>query len=92
MLHSQDGRVKPPERFASVERGDITIFLPWLMGYIHRVSARRSDPAREATDEAKFKRASSTCRHPGGVIAAARSFLAEPRAPSNEATRQRGSE
>ena len=31
LLHSQDGRVTRRERFASVERGDITVLLPWLM-------------------------------------------------------------
>ena len=56
LLHSQDGRVKRRERFASVERGDITLFLPWMMEYTRRASARRSDLAREATDEAKLKR------------------------------------
>ena len=86
LLHSQDGRVKRRERFASVERGDITLFLPWMMEYTRRASARRSDPAPELTVEAKFKRASSACRHPGGVTVAARSLLAEPRASSNEVT------
>ena len=47
---------KRRERFASVERGDITLFLPWMMEYTRRASARRSDLAREATDEAKLKR------------------------------------
>ena len=86
LLHSQDGRVTRRERFASVERGDITLLLPWLMGYTRRASARRSDLAHEATDEAKLKRASSACRHPGGVTVATRSLLTEPRAPGNEAT------
>ena len=76
-------------RFASVERGDITLLLPWLMGYTRRVSARRSDVAHEATDEAKFKRASSACRHPGGVTVAVCSLLAEPRAPGSKATWER---
>ena len=89
LLHSQDGRVNRRERFASVERGDITLLLPWLMGYARRTSARRSDSAREATDEAKVKRASSACRHPGCVAVAARSPLAEPRVPRNEATWER---
>ena len=59
------------------------------MGYTRRASARRSDLAHEATGEAKFKRASSACRHPGGVTVAARSLLAEPRAPGSEATWER---
>ena len=86
LLQSQDGRAKRHERFASVERGDITLL--WLMGHTRRASARRTDPAREATDKAKL-RASSACRHPGGVTVAARSLLAEPRAPGNEATWER---
>ena len=86
LLHSQDGRVKRRERFASVARGDITLLLPWLMGYTHRASARRSNPAHETTDEAKFKRATPACRHPGGVTVATRSVLAERRAPGSEAT------
>ena len=76
-------------RFASVERGDITIFLPWLMGYTRRASARRSDPAHEATDEAKFKKAASACCHPSGVTVAARSLLAEPPGPGRDATWER---
>ena len=67
LLHSQDGRVKRRESLASVERGGITLLLPRQMGYTRRASARRSDPAHEATDEAKFKKASSACRHPGRV-------------------------
>ena len=59
------------------------------MGYTHQASARRSNPAHDATGEAKFKRASSACRHRGGVTIAARSLLAEPRAPGSEATWER---
>ena len=39
-LHSQDSRVKRRERFASVERGDITLILSWLMEYTSRASTR----------------------------------------------------
>ena len=59
------------------------------MGHTRRACARRSDLAREATGEVKFKRASSACLHPGGVTLAARSLLEEPRAPGNEATWER---
>ena len=31
LLHSQNGRLKRRERFASIDRGDIAQFLPWLM-------------------------------------------------------------
>ena len=58
-------------------------------GYARRASARRSDLAHEAADDAKFKRASSAYRHPGGVAVPARSLLAEPRAPGSEATWER---
>ena len=63
--------------------------LPWLLGYTRRASARGSGPAHEATDEAKFKRASSACRHPGSVTLAARSLLTELRGPGSEATWER---
>ena len=53
------------ERFACVERGDITILLPWLMGHTRRASTTHCYVAREATDDTKFKRASSASRHPG---------------------------
>ena len=55
LLHSQDGQVKRRARFASAERGDITLLFPWLMAYTRRASARGSNPAHETTDEAKFK-------------------------------------
>ena len=84
LLHSQDGRVKRRERLVSVERGDLTILLPWLMEYTCRTSTRQSGQAREVTEADLFKRASSECRHPGGVTVAGRSFLAEPRAPGSE--------
>ena len=86
--HSQDGRMKQRKRFASTERGDLTLFLPWLMEYTHRTSTRQIGQAREETDADMFKRASSACRRRGGVTVAARSLLAEPRAPANE---ERGS-
>ena len=45
LLHSQGDRVRRPERFTSVERGDITRLRPWRMGYTRRAPARRSGPA-----------------------------------------------
>ena len=86
VLHSQDGRMKRRERFVSAERGDLTRLLPWLMEYTRRTSTRQTGEAREETDADMFKRASSACRHRGGVTVAARSLLAEPRAPGNEET------
>ena len=89
LLHSQNGRMKRRERFASAERGDVTLFLPWLMEYTCRTSTRQSGQAREEMDADMFKRASSACRHREGVTAAARSLLAEPHAPGNEETWER---
>ena len=45
LLHSQGDRVRRPERFTSVERGDITRLRPWRTGYTRRAPARRSGPA-----------------------------------------------
>ena len=81
--------MKRRERFASAERGDLTLLLPWLMECSHRTSTRQSDHAGEETDADMFKRASSACRHRGGVTVAARSLLAEPRAPGNKETWER---
>lgn len=89
LLHSHDGPVKRRERFVSVDRGDITLSISWLMGYTRRASGRRSIPAHETTVEAKFKRASSAGRHPGCVTMAARSLLVDPRSNGSEATWQR---
>ena len=41
LLHSQDGRMKRREKFASAERGDLTLLLPWLMEYTRRTSMRQ---------------------------------------------------
>ena len=81
--------MKRRERFASAERGDLTLLLPWLMEYTRRTSTRQSGQAREETDAHMFNGASSACRHRGGVTVAARSLLAEPRAPGNEETGER---
>ena len=84
--------MKRRERFASAERGDLTLLLPWLVEYTRRTSTRRSGQARKETDADIFKRASSACRHQdhrGGVTVAARSLLAEPCAPGNEETWER---
>ena len=75
------------ERLKSVKRGDLTTILPWLMEYTEGTATRLRGPARKATDVAKFERAASACRHQGGITVAARSHLAEPRAPGNEDTR-----
>ena len=50
------------------------------------METRLRGPEHEATDVAKFERAASACRHQGGITVAARSLLAETRAPGNEAT------
>ena len=72
--------------FKSAERGDLTTILPWLMEYAEGTATRLRGPAREATDSAKFERATSACRDQGGKTVAARGLLAETRAPGNEAT------
>ena len=59
------------------------------MEYTRRTSTRQIGQAREEADAGMFKRASSACRHRGGVTVAARSLLAEPRAPGNEETWER---
>lgn len=53
LLHSHDGQVKRRERFASVERRGIALFLSWVTGYSCLASAWRGDPFHEAMDEAK---------------------------------------
>ena len=60
-----------------------------MMEYTSRASTRRRGPTYEATDAAKYERASSACRHSGGVSAAARSLLAEPRATGDQVTWER---
>ena len=72
-------------RFKSAERGDLTI-LPWLMDYTEGTKTCLREPARDATDAAKFERAASACRHQGVITVAARGLLTEPRAPGSEAT------
>ena len=81
--------MKRRERFASAERGDLTLLLPWLMEYTRRTSTRQIGQVREETDADMFKRTVSACRHRGGVTVAARRLLAEPRAPGNEKTWRR---
>ena len=89
--HSQDSRMKRCQRFVSAERGERTLLLPWLMEYARRTPTRQSGQSREETDADMFKKASSTCRHPGGVTVAARSLLVGPRAPGNR-KRERANE
>ena len=86
LLHSQDGRMSRTEKFKSAERGDLTTILPWVIEYTGGTATRLRGPAREATDAAKLERAASACRHQEGKTVAARSLVAEPRAPGNEAT------
>ena len=83
LQHCQNGRGKLRERFASVEHCTLTLLLPWLM-YSRRKSTRQSGLAPEATDADMFKRASSACRHLGGVTVTTSRLLAEQRAPGSE--------
>ena len=86
LLHSSDGRIKKRQRFALVESGDIVLLLPWLMAFTRGRDSRPRDAALEASEEAELERASSACRHAGGVKVAARNLLAEPRSEGNEET------
>ena len=86
LLHSLDGRITRRQRFALVEREDIVFLLLWLMAYTRRGDLRQRDAAQEASEEAKLGRASSACRHAGGVKVAARNLLAEPRSAGNGET------
>ena len=58
LLHSQDGRMKRRERFASAERGDLIFSLPCLMEYTRRTSMRQSGQAHGEMDAAMLKTAS----------------------------------
>ena len=86
LLHSPDGRIKRRQRFALVENGDIVLLLPWLMAYTRRRDSRERNAANEDSEEAKLERASSVCRHAGGLKVAARALLAEPHSAGNEET------
>ena len=85
LLHSSDGRIKKRQRFALVESGDIVLLLPWLLAFTRGRDSGR-DAALEASEEGKLQRASSVCRHAGGLKVAARNLLAEPRSAGNEET------
>ena len=84
LLHSPDGTIKKRQRFALVESGDIVLLLPWLMAFTRGRDSRPRDAALEASEEAKLERASSACRHAGGVKVAACNRLAEPRSEGDE--------
>ena len=47
LLNSQDGRMSRTERFKSVERGDLTTILPWLIEYTEGTATRLRGPARK---------------------------------------------
>ena len=82
LLHSQDSPVKRRERFASVERGEkYHSYSPVVDGVHKSVIGTAQGPTYEAIHAAKYKRASPTCCHSGGVPVAGRGFLAAPRAP-----------
>ena len=56
------------------------------MEYTEGTETRLREPAREATHATNSERVASTCRHQGGITAAARGLLGGPRDPGNEAT------
>ena len=86
LLHSPDCKIKKRQRFALVESGDIVLVLPWLMVFTRGRDSRPRDAALEPSKEANLERASSVCRHAGGVKVAARNLLAEPRSEGTEDT------
>ncbi len=86
LLHSFDGKVSRKERFKSMERGDISQLLPWLIDYTKATATRHREGDVEESKDQRFKRASAACRHSGGIKDAARALLAEPRSPGTEAT------
>ena len=86
LLHSPDGRIKRRQRFALVESGDTVFLLPWLIVYTRRSKKRQRDAAHDASEEAKLERASSVCRHAGGVKVATHTLLAEPNSAGSEET------
>ena len=58
------------------------------MAFTRGGDSRPRDAAHKASEEAKLERASSACRHAGGVRVAARNLLAEPRSPGTEGPHQ----
>ena len=62
------------------------MILPWLYEVHRRHGDTSPGASTRATDAANFERAASACRHQGGITAAARGLLVEPRPPGNEAT------
>ena len=84
--HSPDGKIKRRQSFALVESGGIVLLLGWLMAYTRLRDSRQQDAAHEASEEAKLERASSVCRHAGGVKVAARILLADILSAANEET------
>ena len=67
VFRSPDGRIKRRQRFVLLESGDAVLLLPWLIAYTKREGLIQRDAAQEASEEAKLERASSACRHAGGV-------------------------
>ena len=75
---------RPDKEAAAVraggERGHTVVPpLPWLIAYTKSEGLSQRHAAQDSSEEAKLERASSTCRHAGGVKVAARNLLAEPR-------------
>ena len=64
----------------------VVLLLPWVIAYTRREGLRQRDAAPEASEEEKLERASSGCRHAGGVKVEARYLLAEPRSAGNVET------
>lgn len=77
LVHFPDGRVA---RFDSLKKDDISTSFLRLVKYTWRVDMRFRRLGHAASDEAKFKRASSVYRHAGGVTVKTNSLLVKLRA------------
>ena len=62
------------------------LLLPWLMAFSHSGDSRQRDAAQQASLEEKLERASSVCRHAGGIDVAALNLPAKPRPSENAET------
>ena len=86
LLLSSDGRVSRRDRFLAVEKGDISVLLPWLLAFTDAAAARRRQVPESRSEAEVFSKAAANCKHRGGISSAARTLLAEARAPATEET------
>ena len=86
LLLSSDGRASRRDRFLAVERGDISVLLPWLLAFTDAAAARRRQVPESRSEAEVFSKAAANCKHRGGISSAARTLLAEARAPATAET------